>query len=81
MARKNHQAVTEEQTSQEQTKSQELIKAEQRVKEIRERERKDKVITEARNDLQAFESEYDHAKEVFFKVNGARRVLKNAGLL
>lgn len=80
MARKNHQAVTEEQAP-ETNKSQELIEAEQRVKEIRERERKDKVITQARNDLSAFESEYDHAKEVFFKVNGARRVLKNAGLL
>lgn len=80
MARKNHQAVTEEQAL-ETNKSQELIEAEQRVKEIRERERKDKVITQARNDLSTFESEYDHAKEVFFKVNGARRVLKNAGLL
>lgn len=35
-------------------------------------------LQDAQNILKRYESEYEHAKEVFFQVNGARRVLKNA---
>ena len=36
-------------------------------------------ITEAKQVLAEYEGEYEHAKEVFFKVNGARRIIKNGG--
>jgi hypothetical protein len=36
-------------------------------------------VDEARRILNELESEYEHAKEVFFKVNGAKRILKNHG--
>jgi len=36
-------------------------------------------IQEARDVVSKYGSEYNHAKEVFFSVNGARRILKNAG--
>ena len=77
MAKKSHAIqTTEEQTTP--VKSQELIDAENRVKEIRERERRDTVINQARADLEQYESEYERAKVIFFKVNSARRVLKNS---
>lgn len=43
-----------------------------RKKELLETKRQD-----AQNIIQEYEGEYGHAKEVFFKVNGARRILKS----
>ena len=34
-------------------------------------------VKDAERVLSELESEYEHAKEIFFKVNGARRILKN----
>lgn len=52
-----------------------VIKA---IEEAKKRHAGDK-LQESREVLERFGSEYDHAKEVFFAVNGARRILKNAG--
>lgn len=35
-------------------------------------------IEEARQVLAQYEGEFEHAKEIFFAVNGARRIIKNA---
>ena len=39
--------------------------------------RSERRIEDAKRTLQELDSEYEHAKEVFFKVNGAKRILKN----
>ena len=56
--------------------SQELKEALARVKEIKQRESTVGKREEAEAILAKYESEYEHAKEVFFAVNGARRILK-----
>lgn len=57
-------------------KPDELVQAEQHVKDLRKSLRRNALLEDARKTLLKYESEYEHAKEVFFKVNGARRVLK-----
>ena len=58
------------------TMSPELQEALNKVKEIKEREQGASKREEAEKTLTRYESEYEHAKEVFFAVNGARRILK-----
>ena len=44
----------------------------------KEKERRlEQKVEDAKSTLNELESEYEHAKEIFFKVNGARRILKN----
>lgn len=56
--------------------SQELKEALARVKEIKLRESTVGKREEAKAILAKYESEYEHAKKVFFSVNSARRILK-----
>jgi len=42
------------------------------------KERTEMKVKYANQILSEYQSDYDHAKTVFFKVNGARRILKNA---
>ena len=51
----------------------EVQEAIQKEKERRSKQR----VEDAEKTLQELDSEYEHAKEVFFKVNGAKRILKN----
>jgi hypothetical protein len=48
------------------------------IQEEKQRRQAQKV-EEARNTIAELEQQYEHAKEVFFKVNGAKRILKNLG--
>jgi len=41
--------------------------------------RQEQRVAEARETVRELESEYERAKEIFFKVNGAKRILKNLG--
>lgn len=52
-----------------------VVRAIEQERERRQALRKE----EARRILQELNSEYEHAKEIFFKVNRAKRILKNAG--
>ena len=58
--------------------SSEIQELKQRIKDIRNTERSAERITKAKQTLEELEPEYSRAKEVFFKVNGAKRILKNA---
>lgn len=48
------------------------------IKEQRRQESRSGLIEKSKRILDDMEGEYERAKEVFFAVNGARRVLKNA---
>jgi hypothetical protein len=41
--------------------------------------RKEQRVEDAKKTLKELQSEYEHAKDVFFQVNGAKRILKNLG--
>lgn len=81
MSRTRKNATVTESETVEDTRPAEIIELEKQLREAKERHKKTAVIDQARKDLEQYESQFDTAKEVFFKVNGARRVLKNAGLL
>lgn len=57
--------------------SDEVAELARKLADAKARERNERKIDEAKNILAELESEYEHAKEVFGKVNGARRILKN----
>jgi hypothetical protein len=52
-----------------------VVEAIQAEKERRNVER----VEEARRIVEELSGEYEHAKTIFFKVNGAKRILKNLG--
>lgn len=58
-------------------KTPEIEALEKQLSEAKKQVIEDKRKQEAQQTLTEYESEYEHAKLVFFKVNGARRVLKN----
>lgn len=60
-----------------QEKSQAVLNAEQALRELKARERRQSLIDSAKQTMKELGSEYEHAKMVFFKVNGARRILKS----
>lgn len=78
MARKNQTATTETAPTE---KPAEIAELEAQLKAKRAEYRRKSVIDDARAVLNEYESQFDNAKDIFFKVNGARRILKNAGLL
>jgi len=41
--------------------------------------RAEQRVENAKRTLEELEGEYEHAKEIFFKVNGAKRILKTLG--
>ena len=53
----------------------EVVKAIEAEKERRAEQR----VEMAKRTLEELEGEYEHAKEIFFKVNGAKRILKTLG--
>jgi len=53
----------------------EVVKAIEAEKERRAEQR----VETAKRTLEELEGEYEHAKEIFFKVNGAKRILKTLG--
>lgn len=59
-------------------KSQEILQAEQHLRELRAKERNKDKVENANLYLHQYENEYERAKTIFFGVNGARRILKNA---
>jgi hypothetical protein len=59
-------------------KSEAIQQAEQHLRELRKKERNAGKVNDAREYLAQYEGEYPRAKTIFFGVNGARRVLKNA---
>lgn len=50
----------------------------EQLHEVRAKNKQEKALEEARQTLAELESDYDNAKRIFFAVNGARRVIKNA---
>lgn len=59
-------------------KSAEILKMEGELRELRAKERNKGKVEGAREYLAQYEQEYQRCKTVFFGVNGARRILKNA---
>lgn len=60
------------------TKSETIVKLEQELRDARKKERNAGKVAGAREYLQQYEDQYERSKTIFFGVNGARRVLKNA---
>lgn len=59
-------------------KSAEILEAETHLRELRAKERNKDKVEGAKMYLATYEQEYDRSKTIFFGVNGARRILKNA---
>lgn len=59
-------------------KSAEILEMEKNLRELRAKERNKGKVEGAREYLAQYEGEYQRCKTVFFGVNGARRILKNA---
>lgn len=59
-------------------KSAEILKMESELRVLRAKERNKSKVEGAREYLAQYEGEYQRCKTVFFGVNGARRILKNA---
>ena len=59
-------------------KSAEILNAEMHLRELRAKERNKGKVEGAKEYLAQYENDYDRCKTIFFGVNGARRILKNA---
>lgn len=55
----------------------EIQEAKDNVRKLVREHRRKSLVENARSVLEQYENQYEEAKEVFFKVNGARRILKN----
>lgn len=55
----------------------EIQQAKENVRKLVREHRRKSLVENARSVLEELEPEYERSKEVFFKVNGARRILKN----
>lgn len=59
-------------------KSAEIQRLEQELRDAKRKERNAGKVQNAKEYLEQYESDYERSKTIFFGVNGARRVLKNA---
>lgn len=59
-------------------KSAEILEAEMNLRTLRAKERNKGKVEGAKEYLTQYEGEYVRSKTIFFGVNGARRILKNA---